>query len=380
MSVFVSGANGFIAQHIVDLLLKEDYKVIGSARSQEKAENLTEAFGNNPKFSMEVVPDISKLDAFDHVFQKHGKDIKIVLHTASPFCFDITDSERDLLIPAVNGVKGILHSIKKYAADSVERVVLTSSYAAVFDMAKENDKSLTFNEESWNPATWESCQSDPVNAYCGSKKFAEKAAWEFLEENRDSVKFELTAVNPVYVFGPQMFDKDVKKHLNTSCELVNSLMHLSPEGGGGSRGVPHIVMVDAYKRYKGGGGSDKIPELFGGYIDVRDVAKAHLVAFQKRETIGQRLIVSEARFTMQDVLDILNEDFPVLKGNIPVGKPGSGATHNTLGATLDNKKSKKLLGFKFRNLKETIDDTASQILKFEGRIGGGSGSHHHHHH
>lgn len=113
---------------------------------------------------------------------------------------------------------------------------------------------------------------------------------------------------------------------------------------------------------------DKIPELFGGYIDVRDVAKAHLVAFQKRETIGQRLIVSEARFTMQDVLDILNEDFPVLKGNIPVGKPGSGATHNTLGATLDNKKSKKLLGFKFRNLKETIDDTASQILKFEGRI------------
>ena len=342
MSVFVSGANGFIAQHIVDLLLKEDYKVIGSARSQEKAENLTEAFGNNPKFSMEVVPDISKLDAFDHVFQKHGKDIKIVLHTASPFCFDITDSERDLLIPAVNGVKGILHSIKKYAADSVERVVLTSSYAAVFDMAKENDKSLTFNEESWNPATWESCQSDPVSAYCGSKKFAEKAAWEFLEENRDSVKFELTAVNPVYVFGPQMFDKDVKKHLNTSCELVNSLMHLSPE--------------------------DKIPELFGGYIDVRDVAKAHLVAFQKRETIGQRLIVSEARFTMQDVLDILNEDFPVLKGNIPVGKPGSGATHNTLGATLDNKKSKKLLGFKFRNLKETIDDTASQILKFEGRI------------
>lgn len=342
MSVFVSGANGFIAQHIVDLLLKDDYKVIGSARSQEKAENLMKAFGNNPNLSMEIVPEISKLDAFDHVFQEHGKDIKIVLHTASPFCFDISDSERDLLIPAVNGVKGILNSIKKYAADTVERVVLTSSYAAVFDMAKENDKSLTFNEESWNPATWESCQSDPINTYCGSKKFAEKAGWKFLEENKDVVKFELTAVNPVYVFGPQMFDRDVKKHLNTSCELVNSLMHLSPE--------------------------DKIPELFGGYIDVRDVAKAHLVAFQKSETIGQRLIVSEGRFTMQDVLDILNEDFPVLKGKIPVGKEGSGATHNTLGATLDNKKSKELLGFKFRNLKETIDDTASQILKFEGRI------------
>ena len=77
-------------------------------RDREKAENLMKAFGNNPNLSMEIVPEISKLDAFDHVFQKHGKDIKIVLHTASPFCFDISDSERDLLIPAVNGVKGCL--------------------------------------------------------------------------------------------------------------------------------------------------------------------------------------------------------------------------------------------------------------------------------
>ncbi|CAI1700081.1 hypothetical protein SEUBUCD646_0O00140 [Saccharomyces eubayanus] len=342
MSVFISGANGFIAQHIVDLLLKEDYKVIGSARSQEKADDLRKAFGNNPNFSMEIVPDISKLDAFDSVFQKYGKDIKIVLHTASPFCFDITDNERDLLIPALNGVKGILNSIKKYAADSVDRVVLTSSFAAMFDISKESDKSATFNEESWNPATWENCQVDAVNAYCGSKKFAEEAAWKFLEENRNVVKFQLTAINPVCVFGPQMFDKDVKRHLNTSCEFVNNLIHLSPE--------------------------DKIPEFYGGYIDVRDVAKAHLVAFQKNETIGQRLIISEGRCTMQDILDVLNDDFPVLKGKIPVGKPKTGATYNTLGATLDNTKTKKLLGFKFRNLKETIDDTASQILKSEGKL------------
>ncbi|CAI4050725.1 methylglyoxal reductase (NADPH-dependent) GRE2 SKDI_15G0110 [Saccharomyces kudriavzevii IFO 1802] len=342
MSVFISGANGFIAQHIVGLLLEEDYKVIGSARSQEKADGLMGAFGNNPNLSMEIVPDISKLDAFDHVFQKHGDNIRIVIHTASPFCLDISDYERDLLIPALNGVKGILDSIKKYAANTVERVVLTSSFAAVFEIEKESDKSVTFNEESWNPATWENCQIDAINAYCASKKFAEKAAWDFLKENRDSVKFQLTAINPVYVFGPQMFEEDVKKHLNTSCEFVNNLMHLSPE--------------------------EKIPEMFGGYIDVRDVAKAHLVAFQKNETIGQRLIISEARFTMQDILDVLNKDFPVLKGKIPVGKPGTGATHNALGATLDNTKSKKLLGFKFRNLKETIDDTASQILKFEGRL------------
>lgn len=40
---------------------------------------------------MEVVEDISKLDAFDDVFKKHAKDIKFVLHTASPFFFETTD-------------------------------------------------------------------------------------------------------------------------------------------------------------------------------------------------------------------------------------------------------------------------------------------------
>ena len=134
MSVFISGASGFIAQHIVENLLKENYTVIGSVRSQEKADRLTRQFGNNPNLQFEIVGDIAKLDAFDNAFSKHGKDIKYVLHTASPFHFNTTEYEKDLLIPALNGTKGILESIKKYAADSVERVVITSSFAAVSNL------------------------------------------------------------------------------------------------------------------------------------------------------------------------------------------------------------------------------------------------------
>lgn len=36
ITVFVSGATGFIALHVVHDLLKAGYKVIGSGRSQEK--------------------------------------------------------------------------------------------------------------------------------------------------------------------------------------------------------------------------------------------------------------------------------------------------------------------------------------------------------
>ncbi|CCK69764.1 methylglyoxal reductase (NADPH-dependent) GRE2 KNAG_0D00120 [Huiozyma naganishii CBS 8797] len=344
MSVFISGATGYIARHIVGQLLDQDYKVIGTCRTQAKADQLMKQFGNNPNLVMEIVEDISKLDAFDSVIQKHSKEIKYVLHTASPFFFDTTDFVKDLLVPAVNGTKGILQSIKQYAADSVERVVVTSSYAAVFDMDRENEKDLVLTEESWNPDSWEHCQRNPVAAYCGSKKFAEQAAWEFLKENKDTVKFKLATVNPVYVFGPQKFDADVSQKLNTSCEIVNQLVHATPD-------------------------TDLTPlSFYGGFIDVRDVAKAHVLAIQKDELLGQRLILSEGRFNTQDILDVLNKDFPTLKGKLPVGKPGTGTVVCDTGATIDNSKSKKLLGFQFRSLEETIDDTASQILKHEGNL------------
>lgn len=342
MSVFISGATGFIAQHIVSQLLEQNYKVIGSARSQAKIDDLLAKFGNNPNFSMVVVPDVSKLDAFDEAFKAHGKEIKYVLHTASPFRFDVTDMEKELLIPARNGTLGILQSIKKYAADSVERVVITSSFAAIINFAKNNDKSFTYNETQWNPDTWESCQANPVQAYCGSKKFAEEIAWKFLEENRDAVKFQISTVNPVYVFGPQNFDSDVKKTLNTSCELINSIIQ--------------------------NGADAAIPDLAGQYIDVRDVAKAHLYAFQKENTIGKRLLMSDGDFNSQDIANALNADFASLKGKIPVGKPADGVLGGHFGAVVDNTKTREILGFEFIDFKKTVDDTAAQILKVDGKL------------
>lgn len=112
MSILVSGATGFIALHVVSDLLKQDYKVIGTVRSSEKADKLRKKFGNNPNLSFELVSDIAAPEAFDRVFQKHGKDIKVVLHTASPVTITTTNYEKDLLLPAVNGTKSILESIK----------------------------------------------------------------------------------------------------------------------------------------------------------------------------------------------------------------------------------------------------------------------------
>lgn len=346
MSVFISGANGYIAKHIIGDLLDQNYKVIGTVRSQTKLENLEKQFDNNPNLTLEIVEDICKPVAFDNAIKKHCEDIKYVLHNASPFFFDTTDYVTDLLNPALYGTRGILESIKKYGSTTVERVVITSSFATVFDYVKKDDDTCKINEESWNPDTWESCQTDNApRAYCGSKKFAEQAAWEFLKANKDNVKFKLSTVNPDNVFGPQKFDADVSPKLNTSCELINQVIH-----------TPADAQFDPTSGY-------------GGFVDVRDVAKAHLLAFQNENTINQRLIMHNGKFCSQDIADVLNEDFSCLKGKIPVGKPHTGALYNSpRGVVVDNSKTKQILGFKFIDLTKSIYDTAAQILKTEGRL------------
>lgn len=329
-TVFVSGATGYIALHLVKDLLAKGYTVIGSVRSEEKGETIKKQLGSS-KFSYEIVKDIGVEGAFDEALKSHP-EVTVFLHTASPFHFNVTDIEKDLLLPAVNGTNNALKAIKKYGPQ-IERVVITSSYAAVGDFQKDSDSSVTFTEASWNPVTWEGALNDPVSGYLGSKTFAEKAGWDFLEKEKPN--FKLSTVNPVYVFGPQAFDENVKGTLNTSAEIINGCLKLNKD--------------------------DEVPGYSGASIDVRDVSKAHIAAFEKEEAIGQRLILSAERFTSQGILDILHKEFPEYAAKLPVGTPGSQAKATF--ATIDNSKSKKILGFEFIDLKNSTIDTIKQIIE-----------------
>lgn len=63
--VLVSGANGFIALHVVSILLEQGFTVRGTVRSAEKGRLLAERFQGTygERFEWIVVDDIAKVSA-----------------------------------------------------------------------------------------------------------------------------------------------------------------------------------------------------------------------------------------------------------------------------------------------------------------------------
>ena len=329
-TVFVTGASGFIAQHIIVKLIEKGYNVVGTVRSTEKGELLRSQL-NTPKFSYELVHDIQHATAIGKALSKHP-EATIFLHTASPFHFSTENVETDLLNPAVEGTKNALLAVKKYGPQ-VKKVVVTSSYAAIAPAETEGVPEFVVTELTWNNISWEDAKKDAFSGYRGSKAFAEKACWEFIKENNTS--FTLATVNPGLVFGPQAFITGVKETLNTSSEVLNGIIKLQP--------------------------GDPLPPYKGTFVDVRDVALAHLVAFEKEEAQGKRLLLCNGRGCAQSVLDVLHENFPEL-AHLPKGEVGTGPDILKKMSTIDNQATRKLLGFPLISLKDSVVDSVRQIL------------------
>lgn len=109
----------------------------------------------------------------------------------------------DFIKPAVNGTLGVLRSASTPNGSSIKRVVITSSCAAIYTNAPEPG---IWSEDDWNDTALEQLKADGKNAhylvkYRASKVLAERAAWEFYEENKGKVGWDLVVLNPPIVFG-----------------------------------------------------------------------------------------------------------------------------------------------------------------------------------
>ena len=73
--VLVTGANGFAAIHIVDVLLKKGYSVRATIRSESKGTYLKKIFGKyGDKLELVIVPDVAKVSLIQSHEVRHRAD------------------------------------------------------------------------------------------------------------------------------------------------------------------------------------------------------------------------------------------------------------------------------------------------------------------
>ncbi|MCJ1306628.1 methylglyoxal reductase (NADPH-dependent) gre2 [Agyrium rufum] len=332
--ILLTGGSGFIAAHVLDLLLKEGHSIVTTVRSQEKAKKIKEAhpsYGTD-KLDFAIVEDIADPTAFDKAVVS-DPPFEAVIHTASPFHFNVTDTKKDLLDPAIIGTTGILKAIKK-SAPSVKRVVVTSSFAAIVDGGKGMAPGYVYSEKDWNPVTMEQALQNPSNGYRASKTFAEKAAWEFVEKEKPN--FSLATCNPPLVLGPVVHYLNSLEAVNTSNQRIRDIMSGKQKDGISPTGVFL-------------------------WVDVRDLALAHVRAATLPDAAGKRFFVTAGYFSNAEIADIIREAYPDLAEGIPTGDALKDGKKPTEIYSYDNSQTTKVLGLKFTSLKDSIIDTVKSL-------------------
>ena len=284
------------------------------------------------KLDYVIVEDIAQETAFDEVI-KADPPFDTVIHTSSPFHHNFKDPQTEMLDPAIIGTTGILKAIKK-SAPTVKRVVVTSSFASVINPFEGNRPGYTYTEADWDPVTKEQALSDRANSYRGSKTLAEKAAWDFVEQEKPS--FTLATMNPPLVLGPVLPYLQTLDNLNTSNLRIADILT--------------------------GKAKDEIPATVTFlWVDVRDLALAHVRAAELDDAASKRFLVTAGHLNHVQIADILRDNFPQSKDKLPApGTKGGGFPAEGM-YSVDNSRSKKVLGIEYRSLTESILDTAKSL-------------------
>ena len=334
--VLVTGGSGFIALHCIDQLLEKGFMVRTTIRSESRKDEINKAMDKYPNLDQNLEFHICDL-LKDEGWEAAVDGCDYVLHVASPFILEVPSDENVLIKPAVDGTLRVLNACSKA---HVKKVVLTSSVAAV---AYGHGVEKTYDESDWSNTG----EDSGITPYAKSKTLAEKAAWNFVEELDTDKKFDFTVINPVGVFGP-MLTRDI----GTSNSLVSRLIN---------------------------GELPACPATHMGYVDVRDVAKAHVFSMLNSSTNNKRIIVSESEMFFVDVGRILNEagfkksptkQMPnwLVKFLAIFIKELSGVT-KSLGRRVDTDKSlaKSLFDWQYITAKDSILDTANQLATFDDK-------------
>ena len=256
--VFVSGGSGYIALHTIMLLLQKNYFVVTSVRDKHKIALIKKCLRENNI-------DISKIEfyildlLYDQGWEEALKGCEYVLHMASPVIPGNVDM--DLLVkPAVEGMTRCLNAAIK---NKSKKFVFTSSYAAIYGNSKNK-----FSDNDWTDLN-----RKDLMPYEISKTKSEMGMWEIVKNSKYQI--DACSINPVLVLGPSI--SGIISMSNK--QVLNRILRL-----------PFI------------------PKISLPIVGVRDVANAHLMAMENKNSNGKRFLISEKTVDLIHIAEILKSN------------------------------------------------------------------------
>jgi len=318
--VCVTGVTGFLALHLTQQLLERGYTVIGTVRSESNAVKMAPVVALQEKFGKEKLRVAAGVDCLKaDSFTAAVKDCVGVFHTASPAVFKVDDPFKELVQPAKLGTESCLMASK--AAGSVKRVIVTSSCGAIFNLGSY-PWDYQYTAKDWNKTSCPDSEGKlvGVHGYKYSKVVAEKAAWDF--QRAEDCPFDVACINPPMIIGQNLNTPKSVDDLNTSSATVLNILK---------------------------GEQDTQPNSVG-WVDVVDVARAHIAAYEHPEAGGRRfLCAADEQLLWTEVAQLLKE----LRPDCPVKcEPPAAGVGVRVGC--DSSPLKGLSGFTFRPLKESF--------------------------
>lgn len=171
-------------------------------------------------------------------------------------------------------------------------------------------------------------------AYRGSKKFAELEAWKFVEERKPH--FDLVTLCPPMTFGPVVHPISSIDKLNESNAVLWSV----------AKGASPLPV-------------SRVPF----WIDVRDLATAHVQALLVKDAGGKRFTpTAPEKFSYGLAAQLMVEGFPELKHVIRLEEQVIDESKS-----LDGETAGRGLGYEYRTFRQTVKDFISQAIALNSK-------------
>ncbi|KAI0065632.1 NAD(P)-binding protein [Artomyces pyxidatus] len=327
-TVLVTGCSGFLGSHVTAQLLRAGFTVRGAARPSpaSRVKENYRSFGD--AFQLVVVENIITSD-----LSVAAKGVDAIVHVASPV--PVADA-KSTIDDAVAGYTRILDAAR---IAGVHKIVVTNGILGLASPA-QLATSRIISETDTSPLSYEDAlrpNADFLTVYGASRGLADKATWEYAKAHPE---LDVTVLYPPFIWGPSSRGQVINPHAFDSNQYLYALIN-----GEKRRPVPPVSTI-------------------AEFVDVRDVARAHVNALKlPKSDKPKRIIPTAGEYSWVQAVRYLAKTRPGLRDRLPVIEGDGPAV--PVHATFDGK-SAKLVGLEtYISFEETVGAVIDEALERE---------------